>query len=118
MAKVIKYSSFKRGDTPVFAFTFTSPYDGFDWSATVADFAMTKVAEPNDNTGASVIRIGEPVTDNGDDTATYETQLLVAESNALTPDTEYNVELQLKTGSTDVATVATGVVTVLQDYVI
>lgn len=119
MAKTIKYESFKRGDTPVFAFTFTAPVVGYSWTGTTADFALTAVAAPKDNTGAAAIRSNVALTTNANGSASYSAQLTVTESQALVPDTDYSVEVQLKDNSgANVATVATGVVTVLQDYVI
>src|SRR3954470_18567762 len=98
MAKTIKYSSLKRGDTPVFAFTFTAPTAGYSWAGVQADFAMTVVAAPTDNTGAAAKRINQAVNDNGNGTATFSVQLTTAESNALIPNSDYTVEVQLKEG--------------------
>lgn len=117
--KVIKYDPFKRGDTPVFGFTFTSPYVGFSWAGVTCDFAITDVPSPSDNTGAGVIRTAVAITDNGDGTGSASFELTTVESKALAPNTTYNVELQLKDGGgTNVATASTGTVLVQQDYVI
>lgn len=118
-AKTIKYDSFKRGDTPVFVFQFTEPYDGFNWSGITADFAMTKENAPSNNTGASVVRTNVSLTIDGDNNASVTVQSTVNESNALTPNTLYHVEVQLKGNTgTNVATAVTGQVLVVQDYII
>lgn len=117
--KVIKYDSFKRGDTPVFEFIYSAPTEGFDWSGIVADIAMTDVDDPNNNSGAGIYRANVSLTINVDNTATLSMQPTVVESKALTPDTDYKVEAQLKdAGDTNVTTPVTGIVHVEQDYVI
>lgn len=117
--KVIKYDPFKRGDTPVFEFDFTPPSTGFDWTGITADFALTNVSNPTDNTGAGVVRTGQTLTVNADNSTTVTMQPTVTESKALSPATTYKVEIQLKdAGDTNVATAVTGTVLVEQDYVI
>lgn len=117
--KIIKYDPFKRGDTPVFSFTLKPPTVGYSWSGITADFALTAVDSPNDNTGAGVVRTAQALTTNADGTASFSVQPTVAESKALSPDTTYHVEVQLKDGGgTNVATAMTGTVLVEQDYVI
>lgn len=116
--KTISYDPFKRGDTPVFSFSLPSPSTGFSWTGITADAALTAVAAPTDNTGAAVIRLSQSLTVDASNTATFSFQLTIAESTALTPGTIYKVEVQLKSGSTNVATVSTGEVLVVQDYVI
>jgi len=116
--KVIQYDPFKKGDTPVFAFQFTPPYVGFDWTTITADIAMTDVSNPSDNTGAAFVRLNQTLTPDVDNIATVSAQPTVLESKALSADTEYKVEIQLKEGSDNVATPITGKVTVVQDYII
>jgi hypothetical protein len=117
--KIIKYEPFKRGDTPVFAFTFTQPATGFNWATVTIDGAITAVEAPNDNTGASVSRLNQTLTVDASNTASFNMQPIVAESRALTAGGTYRVEVQLKdNGGTNVATAVTGQVTILQDYVI
>ena len=117
--KTIKYTPFKRGDTPVFRFDYTAPSDDFDWTGIVADFALTSIDAPANNAGAGVYRADVALTVNDDNSATISVQPSVAESKALTPDTDYKVEAQLKDGGgTNVTTPVTGTVKVLQDYVI
>jgi hypothetical protein len=117
--RTIKYDSFKRGDTPVFGYTFTAPVDGFVWTGITADFAITDVESPSNNSGAAVVRTNETLTVNSDGSASLSLQPTVEESNAFSPDTEYNVELQLKdSGGSNVATVITGLVKIVQDYII
>ena len=116
--KIIKYDSFKRGDTPVFGFTFTPPVVGFVWSGITVDGSITSVAAPNDNTGASVLRTNQTLTVDSSNVATFTMQPTVAESKAMTPGTEYKVEVQLKEGSSNVTTPVTGTVKVLQDYIV
>lgn len=117
--KVIKLDPFKRGDTPSFEIDLSAPYAGFSWSGVTADVALTSVAAPTNNTGAGMYRPGMSVVDNGDGTAYVLPQLTVLESNALTPNTTYKLELQLKdNGGANVATATTATVLVEQDYVI
>lgn len=116
--KVIQYDSFKKGDTPVFAFQFTPPYAGFDWSTITADIAMTDVSNPIDNSGAAMLRLAQTLTVDASNVATVNAQLTTTESKALNVDSEYKVEIQLKEGTTNVATPVTGKVTIIQDYVI
>lgn len=116
--KVIKFDPFKRGDTPVFAFTFPAPSVGFDWSGIVADFALTNVSAPANNTGAAMIRTSQALTVVSG-TASVELQITVSESKALTAGATYKVELQLHDAANlNVATAVTGTVVVEQDYVI
>ena len=116
--KVIQYDPFKKGDTPVFAFQFTPPYEGFDWDTITADIAMTDVSNPVDNVGAAMVRLNQVLTTDVNNIATVSAQLTVAESKALTAETEYKVEIQLKEGGTNVATPITGKVTIVQDYIV
>lgn len=117
--KVIKYDNFKRGDTPLFAFTFTAPYVGFNWVGVTADAAITAVDAPTNNSGAAVVRLDQALAVNDDGSAITSIQPTVAESKALKPNTGYKVELQLKDNSgTNVATAVTGTVYVEQDYII
>ena len=116
--KVIQYDPFKKGDTPVFAFQFTPPYEGFDWDTITADIAMTDVSNPVNNVGAAMVRLDQDLTVDVNNIATVSAQLTVIESKALTADTEYKVEVQLKEGSTNVATPITGKVTIVQDYIV
>lgn len=118
MANVIQYDSFYRGDTPVFAYEFSQPYAGFSWSGVTADYAMTDIEAPDDNTGAAVVRLAQPLTIDGDNNASFQVQPTVVESKALTAGSKYMVQVQLKEGSTNVATPVTGKVKVLQDYII
>lgn len=118
-AKVISYDPFKRGDTPVFQFNFSAPTTGFSWTGITADAVITSATAPTTNTGAGVYRSAQTMTINADNSATLLVQPTVAESNALAPGTNYNVEVQLKDASgTNVATAVTGTVLVQQDYVI
>lgn len=116
--KTVKYESFKRGDTPVFAFRFNPPYAGFDWSTITADIAMTDVSNPTDNTGAAMVRLGQTLTTDTDNIAEVSAQLSVTESKALTPNAKYKVEIQLKEGVSNVLTPITAEVQIAQDYVI
>lgn len=117
--KKIKYDPFKRGDTPVFSFTFSAPTVGFSWTGVTADFALTNVDNPTDNTGAGVVRTALTLTTNVDGSATCSIQPTATESKALTPSSTYKVEIQLKdSGGANVATASTGTVEVLQDYII
>lgn len=117
--KKIKYDSFKRGDTPVFSFVFTPPFEGFSWTGVVADFALTLVKAPSNNVGAAVLRQNQSLTVAGDGTASFEVQPTVLESNALIPGSTYVVEVQLKSDAgASVATASTGTVLVEQDYII
>jgi len=116
--KVIQYDPFKRGDTPVFAFQFTPPFDGFDWTTITADIAMTDVSNPVDNTGAAMVRLNQALTVDVSNVASVSAQPTVLESKALTPEAEYKVEIQLKEGSNNVATPITGSVKIVQDYII
>lgn len=113
----VQLDSFKRGDTPTFLFSFSNPYPGFNWGSITLDAAMTDVTSPNDNTGAAAVRLNQTLTTNAQG-AYYQFTLTVAESKALTVGAKYNVECQLKQGSTSVATPATATVKVLQDYVV
>lgn len=117
--KTITYDPFKRGDTPVFVFNFSQPDPTFVWDDINADFAMTAVDEPNDNSGAGVVRLAESLTVNEDNSCTLTVQPTTAESKALSPDTTYKIEVQLKDNEdANVATAITGQVLVEQDYVI
>lgn len=108
---------FKRGDTPTFYFSFSNPYVGFDWSGITLDGAMTSVQAPADNTGAAALRLNQSLVTDAQG-AHYQFTLTVAESKALTVGAQYEVECQLKQGTTSVATPATAKVKVLQDYVV
>lgn len=119
MAKIIKYDSFKRGDTPVFAFAFTEPTVGYSWAGITVDAAITDIQAPVDNVGAGVIRLNQSLTIDASNTATFTMQPTVAESKALTPGSTYKVEIQLKQSSgAYVTTPVTGQVLVEQDYII
>lgn len=118
MAKVIKYASMKRGDTPVFGFQFLKPYDGFNWSVVTADIAMTAEAAPTTNAGAAMLRIGQGLTVDSEGNATVTAQPTPTESQALKPGIEYTVEVQLKQGTTNVTTPVTGKIKVEQDFII
>lgn len=116
--RVIKMDSFKKGDTPVFEFNFSAPFDGFSWTGVVADMALTNVSAPTNNAGAGMVRTGISVTDNGDGTGTVSEQITAVESAALVV-SPYKIEVQLKDGGgANIATAATGKLTVVQDYVI
>lgn len=118
-AKIIKLDSFKRGDTPVFTFTFSPPSASYDWSGTTADFAMTNVAAPTTNAGAALLRTALSLTTDADNNASISVKPNTTESGAFIPGTEYTIEVQLKdTGGANVATAVTAIVTVEQDYVI
>jgi len=116
--KVIQYDPFYRGDTPIFAYEFTPPYDGFNWTGITADIAMTDVSNPSDNTGAAMVRLAQTLTVDANNVATVSAQPTVVESKALTPGTEYIVQVQLKEGADNVTTPITGKVLVAQDYII
>lgn len=117
MANTVKsLDAFKRGDTPTFRFEFTNPYSGFDWSGVSLDAAMTSASAPNDNTGAGATRLNEALSISTTG-AYYEFTLTITESKALTPNTDYFIEAQLKSGALTVTPV-TVKVKVLQDYVI
>lgn len=117
--KTIKYDSFKRGDTPVFEFVYSPPTSDFDWSGIVADIAMTEIEAPDNNTGAAVYRANVALTVDGDNKASLSMQPTVFESKALTAGATYKVEAQLKdSGGSNVTTPITGLVNILQDYVI
>lgn len=118
MAKIIKYTAFKRGDTPQFGFVYTPPFVGFVWTSILVDAAITSVDAPNDNTGASVVRLNQTLTINADNTASFSFGPTIAESKLLTPGSTYKVEVQLKESGVNVATPITGQVDVVQDYVI
>ena len=111
----IKYKPFKRGDTASFEFVFTAPVAGYDWTGATIDCVLTKEATPSSNAGAAAIRTAGALTITGD-TAKYVFQLTEAESKSLVPG-NYSIEVQLRQG-TNVATVLTGTVKVMQDYVI
>jgi hypothetical protein len=115
--KTVKVEPFKRGDTPTFRFSYSNPHTGFSWTGVTIDAAMTSVEAPADNTGAAATRLNQAVTTDAQG-AHYEFTLTVAESKALTVDTEYKVEAQLKEGTTSVSTPVTIKVKVLQDWVI
>jgi hypothetical protein len=118
MSTSIQYNSMKRGDTPAFTYVFSAPYTGFDWTTVLADFAMTNVAAPTDNTGAGVLRTNLTLSTDTSNRATVAVTPTVAESKALTPGSNYEVEIQLKQGSTVVTTPITGKIKVVQDYII
>jgi hypothetical protein len=119
MARTIIYKDMKRGDTPVFQFLFPSPAAGFSWSGITADFSMTAVASPADNSGAAILRLTQALSVDGNNQASFSVQPTTTESNALIPNTKYNIEVQLKdSGGVHVATAVTGTITVDQDYVI
>src|SRR5882672_9713254 len=111
--KNVKYDAFKRGDTPVFEFVYTPPTVGFDWTGITVDLAITDVEDPLNNTGAAVYRSNVTPTIDASNQAHVSIQPTVIESKALTPDTNYKVEAQLKQGGTNVTTPVTGTVKVL-----
>ncbi len=118
-SRIIKYDSFKRGDTPVFGFTFTAPSLTFNWTTILIDAAMTSNTAPNDNSGAGLLRQNQTLTVDAANNAYFYLQPSVSESKALTPGATYSIEVQLKdTTNTNVATPLTGQVTILQDYII
>lgn len=117
--KTIKRDPFKRGDTACFAYVFTEPFVGYDWSTVTVDCAFTAITAPTDNSGAAAVRTAQSLTVDANNTATYLFQLTTAESNALVPGTVYKDECQLKeSGGTFVTTPITGQTTISQDYVI
>lgn len=118
MNNSVQFKAMKRGDTPTFMFRYSAPFVGFDWSTVLADFAMTDVNAPNDNTGAGVLRTNVVLTTDSDNKATLTVTPTIAESKALTPSTKYFVEAQLKQSGTLVTTPITGTIKVLQDYII
>lgn len=115
---IIKYSPFKRGDTPNFGFTYSAPYAGYNWSVVTVDAAMTSIDEPINNTGAAVLRLNQPLVINLDGSAYFGFGPTITESKALLPGVTYTVEAQLKEGANVVTTPVTGQVLVQQDYVI
>lgn len=115
---VTRRDPFKRGDTACFAYVFTEPYAGFDWSGVTIDCAFTRIQAPNDNTGAAAVRTAQTLTVDGDNTATYLFQLTKVESAALVPGGVYKDECQLKEGASYLTTPVTGQTTVEQDFVI
>lgn len=116
--KTITYDPFKRGDTPVFLFVYSPPIVGFDWTGITVDLAMTDVEDPLNNAGAAVYRANQTLSIDASNNASVSMQPTVAESKALSPDTNYKVEAQLKSGGDNVTTPVTGTVKILQDYVI
>jgi hypothetical protein len=116
--KTIKRDPFKRGDTVVFVYEFTEPYDGFDWSTVTIDCSLTAVAAPTDNTGAAAVRTGETLDVDTDNTASYSFQLTEEESASLVPGTKYKDECQLRQSGDYLVTPITGETLVKQDYVI
>lgn len=116
--KIIKRDSFKRGDTASFVYQFTQPYAGFNWSAVTIDCVLTATDAPNDNSSAAITRLGQALTVDSSNTASYTFQLTPAESKALIPGITYIDECQLKQGTSYVTTPVTGQTKIAQDYVI
>lgn len=103
----------------MFAYTFSSPSDDFDWTEVTLDAAITAIVAPTDNAGAGVIRLEQELTVDADNNASYELTPTVSESEALEAGAKYKVEVQLKdNGGANVTTAVTGTVTVEQDYII
>ncbi|RYF61372.1 MAG: hypothetical protein EOO27_02365 [Comamonadaceae bacterium] len=117
--KVIKYDSFKRGETPTFYFDCSQPYEGFSWTGITGTIVLTNLQSPNDNTGAGVKRESiNPSVDPATNIATYSMKPTVEESKALLPNITYKVELKLMEGTENVVKPITGEVKVIQDYAI
>src|ERR1044072_3121036 len=116
--KTIDRGQLKRGDTACFAYVFTQPYAGVDWTTVTIDCALTAETSPASNTGAVATRTAQSLTVDSSNTATYLFQLTPAEAANLVVGSIYHDECQLKQGTTAVATRITGKVVIVQDYVI
>lgn len=117
MPNIIQRQPFKRGDTVIFRYVFQPPYNGYSWSGVTIDCALTNVPNPKDNAGALAVRIGQSLSIDQDNVASYDFALTEAESKGLKPGAKYYDECQLRQGDR-VVTPITGVSIVEQDYVI
>jgi len=96
--KIVKITSFVRGDTPLFSFPITlngEPFDLTDWSAY---FTLTANDDPTSNDDA-VIALAEMTIDTDTGTASY--QLTNTISSTLVPGTTYYGDVQVNKSPTD-----------------
>lgn len=116
--QVYKYRQpLKIGDTPTFHYRFAIQGNLFDWANIVADISITKVPNPVDNSGASVLRTNQAITVQPDNSAYLALTIKREEAEKLEPG-NYMIEVQLRnTKSELVSTVFTGTITVVQDYI-